>query len=71
MTLEERLAQLVGFWVDKGDEARRPDGRRDGATRASYADATTHGLGQLTRVYGTRPVEPASARPGCGRSSGG
>ena len=25
---------------------------------AGYAEATAHGLGHLTRVYGTRPVDP-------------
>ena len=27
-------------------------------TSTGYADATVHGLGHLTRVYGTRPVDP-------------
>ena len=58
MTLEEKLAQLVGFWVDKGDELVAPMAGEMGNPGA-YADATAHGLGQLTRVYGTRPVEPA------------
>lgn len=57
MTLEEKLAQLVGFWVDKGDELVAPMAGEMGNPGA-YADATVHGLGQLTRVYGTRPVEP-------------
>ena len=58
MTLEEKLAQLVGFWVDKGDELVAPMAGEMGNPGA-YADATAHGLGQLTRVYGTRPVDPA------------
>lgn len=57
MTLEEKLAQLVGFWVDKGDELVAPMAGEMGNPGA-YADATVHGLGQLTRVYGTRPVDP-------------
>ncbi|NQX26692.1 glycoside hydrolase family 3 C-terminal domain-containing protein [Microbacteriaceae bacterium VKM Ac-2854] len=57
MTLEEKLAQLVGFWVDQGDEVVAPmAGEMASSTR--YEDATVHGLGQLTRVYGTRPVDP-------------
>lgn len=57
MTLEEKLAQLVGFWVDQGDEVVAPmAGEMASSTR--YADATVHGLGHLTRVYGTRPVDP-------------
>ncbi|MFG6503369.1 glycoside hydrolase family 3 N-terminal domain-containing protein [Microbacterium sp. P05] len=57
MTLEEKLAQLVGFWVDQGDEVVAPMAG-EMATASTYADATVHGLGQLTRVYGTRPVDP-------------
>jgi len=71
MTLPEKLAQLGSFWdrpapdaeavaagVDTGgdvapmqhafDEARRP-----------FREAAAHGLGQLTRVFGTGPVSPA------------
>ncbi|WP_446425734.1 beta-xylosidase/alpha-l-arabinosidase [Microbacterium endophyticum] len=57
MTLEEKLAQLVGFWVDQGDEVVAPMAG-EMATSTRYEDATEHGLGHLTRVYGTRPVEP-------------
>ncbi len=31
MTLDEKLAQLVGYWVDKGGEVSRADGRRGAA----------------------------------------
>ena len=58
MTLDEKLAQLVGFWVDQGDEVVAPMAG-EMASSARYEDATVHGLGHLTRVYGTRPVEPA------------
>ncbi|MET3468683.1 beta-glucosidase [Microbacterium sp. 1262] len=57
MTLDEKLAQLVGFWVDQGDEVVAPMAG-EMASSTAYADATVHGLGQLTRVYGTRPVDP-------------
>ena len=57
MTLEEKQAQLVGFWVDQGDELVAPmAGEKKTSTR--YEDATAHGIGHLTRVYGTRPVDP-------------
>ena len=57
MTLEEKLAQLVGYWVDQGDEVVAPmSGERVATDR--YETASAHGLGHLTRVYGTRPVEP-------------
>lgn len=57
MTIEEKLAQLVGFWVDQGDEVVAPLAG-EMVTSARYEDATAHGLGHLTRVYGTRPVDP-------------
>lgn len=57
MTLDEKLAQLVGYWVDQGDEVVAPLAGEK-VTTTAYADATVHGLGHLTRVYGTRPVDP-------------
>ncbi len=58
MTLDEKLAQLVGFWVDAGGEVVAPmQGEMDPG--GGVAEVSQDGLGQLTRVYGTRPVEPA------------
>lgn len=57
MTLDEKLAQLVGFWVDQGQELVAPMAG-EMATSTRYEEATAHGLGHLTRVYGTRPVDP-------------
>src|SRR5918994_2630515 len=57
MTLEEKIAQLGAYWVDQGDELVAPmAGELASSTR--YEDATRHGIGHLTRVYGTRPVDP-------------
>jgi beta-glucosidase len=81
MTLEEKLAQLVGYWVDQ-----RPGAAGDGQDNAgdvaplqaemlagdvaplqgemvstmstSLGEASRHGIGHLTRIYGTRPVDP-------------
>jgi beta-glucosidase-like glycosyl hydrolase len=58
MTLEEKLAQLVGFWVDQGGEVVAPM-QGEMASSGRLEDATAHGIGHLTRVYGTRPVDPA------------
>ncbi|MDZ8200331.1 glycoside hydrolase family 3 N-terminal domain-containing protein [Microbacterium sp. SSW1-59] len=58
MTLDEKLAQLVGYWVDKGDEVVAPMAGEMG-NPTPYENAVAHGIGHLTRVYGTRPVEPA------------
>ncbi|KJL21955.1 Periplasmic beta-glucosidase precursor [Microbacterium azadirachtae] len=61
MTLEEKAAQLVGYWLDQGGEVVAPlqhemaaAGRHD-----TLAEITREGIGHFTRVYGTRPVEPA------------
>jgi beta-glucosidase-like glycosyl hydrolase len=58
MTLEEKLAQLVGFWVDQGGEVVAPM-QGEMASSGRLEDATARGIGHLTRVYGTRPVDPA------------
>jgi beta-glucosidase len=58
MTLEEKLAQIVGFWEKEDGEAVAP-------LQGEFGEATTleqfarNGLGHLTRVYGTRPVDSA------------
>ncbi|MBD3943221.1 glycoside hydrolase family 3 C-terminal domain-containing protein [Microbacterium sp. NEAU-LLC] len=57
MTLDEKLAQLVGYWVDQGDDLVAPMAG-EMATSTKYEDASAHGIGHLTRVYGTRPVDP-------------
>lgn len=57
MTLEEKLAQLVGFWVDNAGDMVAPMAG-EMATSGKYEEAIEHGIGQLTRVYGTRPVDP-------------
>ncbi len=64
MTLEEKLAQLVGYWLDQGGNVVAPmqgemsAGSTSSATSATLAEITRHGLGHFTRVYGTRPVDP-------------
>lgn len=57
MTLDEKLAQLVGWWVDQGADNVAPM-QGEMASSGDYEQATRHGLGHLTRVYGTRPVDP-------------
>lgn len=61
MTLEEKLAQIVGYWLDQNGvvapmQSEMAAGQQDAG---HLADVTRHGLGQYTRVYGTRPVDPA------------
>nr|WP_236683181.1 glycoside hydrolase family 3 N-terminal domain-containing protein [Demequina globuliformis] len=57
MTLDEKLAQLVGFWEgEEGDAVAPLQGEL--AHTGPVADAMQHGLGHITRAYGTNPVEP-------------
>jgi len=59
MTIEEKVAQLVGFWEKEDGEAVAPlQGEFGDITKLE--DFSRHGLGHLTRAYGTRPVEPAA-----------
>ncbi|GAA4829970.1 glycoside hydrolase family 3 N-terminal domain-containing protein [Luteimicrobium xylanilyticum] len=56
MTLEEKLAQIVGFWEKEDGEAVAPlQGEFDAPT--GLDDFARDGLGHLTRAYGTRPVD--------------
>jgi beta-glucosidase len=62
MTLEEKAAQLVGYWLDQNGVVAPMQGEmaahQDADGGRTLADITRHGIGQFTRVYGTRPVEP-------------
>ncbi len=60
MTLEEKLAQLVGYWLDQSGtvapmQSEMAAGQQDSGELGAI---TRHGLGHYTRVYGTRPVDP-------------
>ncbi|MGW2616135.1 beta-xylosidase/alpha-l-arabinosidase [Streptomyces sp. NPDC001500] len=61
MTLEEKTAQLYGVWVGaatdgEGVAPHQHDMTADPAE--DYDELITRGLGQLTRSFGTAPVEP-------------
>jgi beta-glucosidase len=58
MTLEEKLAQIVGFW-EKGDGEVVAPLQGEFTREQTLDESTRHGLGHLTRVYGTRPVDAA------------
>jgi beta-xylosidase len=59
MTLEEKAAQLVGVWVGAdaagGGVAPHQAEMKNGAP---WSTVIRHGLGQLTRPFGTAPVDP-------------
>ncbi|MEU1051074.1 glycoside hydrolase family 3 N-terminal domain-containing protein [Streptomyces sp. NPDC005876] len=60
MTLEEKAAQLYGVWVgaDTDGEGVAPL-QSEMSTDYDWDELITHGLGQLTRPFGTAPVDPA------------
>ncbi|WP_055694741.1 glycoside hydrolase family 3 N-terminal domain-containing protein [Streptomyces prasinopilosus] len=64
MTLEEKTAQLYGVWVgaDTDGEGVAPH-QHDMSSDHDWDELITLGLGQLTRPFGTAPVDPdAGAR---------
>ena len=60
MTLEEKLAQLVGYWLDQNGTVAPMQSEMAAGQKSSSAlgEITTAGIGHYTRVYGTRPVDP-------------
>lgn len=61
MTLEEKLAQLYGLWAGaSGDGAEVAPHQHDTMEEPpALEDLLPTGLGQLTRPFGTLPVDPA------------
>jgi beta-glucosidase-like glycosyl hydrolase len=61
MTLEEKAAQLAGFWAMPADpgEPVAPMEDDTGEPAPALDQIIKAGLGQLTRVFGTAPVAPA------------
>ena len=60
MTLREKVAQLYGVWVraDGDSGAVVPHQHEHPAAPLDFDELIAHGLGQLTRPFGTAPVEP-------------
>ncbi|MFF2777162.1 beta-glucosidase [Streptomyces sp. NPDC058052] len=60
MTLQEKTAQLHGVWVGASDEgAEVAPHQHDMEEPVDLDELLPHGLGQLTRPFGTVPVDPA------------
>ena len=63
MTIEEKLAQLVGLWTDvdaEGDDVVAPFQDSMQGKLLSFEEFARHGLGQITRHYGTAPIDPVA-----------
>ncbi|MDE3724457.1 glycoside hydrolase family 3 N-terminal domain-containing protein [Nocardiopsis sp. N85] len=70
MTLEEKVAQLNGVWV-RADASGAPVApHQHDASREPlvWERVVQDGLGQLTRPFGTVPVDPAAGRASLARS---
>ncbi|QBI54477.1 beta-xylosidase/alpha-l-arabinosidase [Streptomonospora litoralis] len=61
MTLEEKVAQLYGVWVgaDGSGEGVAPHQHDLAEETPDWEQVIAHGLGHLTRPFGTAPVDPA------------
>ncbi|WP_169580655.1 MULTISPECIES: glycoside hydrolase family 3 N-terminal domain-containing protein [Microbacterium] len=60
MTLEEKIAQLYGVWVGASDEGGDVAPHQHDLDDAVDLDALVpQGLGQLTRPFGTKPIDAA------------
>jgi beta-xylosidase len=61
MTVEEKVAQLYGVWVgaDAAGAGVAPHQHELAAAPTDWAGFIANGLGQLTRPFGTEPVDPA------------
>ncbi|WP_377273366.1 beta-glucosidase [Peterkaempfera sp. SMS 1(5)a] len=65
MTLREKIAQLGSYWpkANVGNGAARVAPIEEAlVARAGEAEAMAHGIGHLTRPYGTRPLTAADGR---------
>ncbi|MFI0443872.1 glycoside hydrolase family 3 N-terminal domain-containing protein [Actinomadura sp. 6N118] len=61
MTLEEKAGQLSSFWAMTAEAGAPVSPMEDdsGEDAPALDELAKHGLGQLTRVFGTAPVSPA------------
>ena len=60
MTVAEKISQLYGIWLGAGEGGVvAPDMDTMADSAPEFADFAAHGISQLTRVFGTKPVLPA------------
>ena len=70
MTVEEKVAQLYGIWVgmDASGEGVAPHQHDLAGDPVDWDVLIRSGLGQLTRPFGTRPVDPLTGATELARS---
>ncbi|MEO8528627.1 MAG: glycosyl hydrolase, partial [Pseudolysinimonas sp.] len=60
LTLAEKIAQLYGIWVGAGaDGGEVAPHQHDFSADVDLNELLPMGLGQITRPFGTAPVDPA------------
>lgn len=64
MSLSQKLAQLVGAWIgiDSTTGAVAPAQNENMPTSPDWETLASTGLGHITRLYGTRPLDPTEGR---------
>lgn len=62
LTLDEKVAQLVGLWASANDAGggNVVPMQHEMAEAGAFEAYAAHGLGRADRVYGTEPIEPAA-----------
>jgi beta-glucosidase len=58
LTIEEKLAQLQSVWLGQEEGGVVAPLQNGEANASEFTEFAKHGLGQLTRVYGTKPISP-------------
>ena len=65
MTLDEKVAQLGSIWLGFGEHKDDSKSQTDNvpvidevSEQPSWESVTEYGIGHLTRVWGTKPIEP-------------
>ncbi|MFI7639275.1 glycoside hydrolase family 3 N-terminal domain-containing protein [Nonomuraea sp. NPDC049400] len=60
MTLEEKIAQLVGVWVGADASGGGVAPHQEEMADVEWSEVIAHGLGQLTRPFGSAPIDPVA-----------
>jgi beta-xylosidase len=62
LTVREKVSQLAGLWVGAGDSGEDVAPHQHDLSKAPlvWDEVIEDGLGQLTRPFGTRPVDPTA-----------
>jgi beta-glucosidase len=64
MSLREKLAQLTAVWVGMEAGSVAPHQHEFAAAPGTWSDLIRNGIGQITRAFGTAPIEPAAGARG-------